>query len=108
MSLDKWLKSEKEEKKEKKEPSKKEKKEEKPTKKKLKDKTPKTTNKEKESQKKVVSSAQRPQGIRKYVLTCPKKSCKYQKIKVIGGTKQLTVRDKTCPKCGADLRVREK
>ena len=81
MSLDKWLKPDKKE-------------EEKPQKQEMLEPTQKR--KEPEIQKK-------PVKMTKFFLTCTKKNCKYQKIKV---KKELTKRDKICPKCKGQMKAK--
>ena len=85
MSLDKWLKSEKKEKDVKKKPE---------------------VKKKPAPKKSLEKSKPQPQSkkMNKFILTCPKKSCKYQKIKV---KKDLTEKDKTCPRCKGQMKVKE-
>ncbi len=85
MGLDKWLKPEKKEKVIKKKP---------PVKKKP---TPEKSIEKPEPQ-------PPSKKMTKFHLTCPKKSCKYQKIKV---KKELTERDKICPRCKGQMKVKE-
>ena len=40
----------------------------------------------------------------KFSLSCPKKGCNYQKIKV---KKELSERDKICPKCKGQMNVKQ-
>lgn len=86
MSLDKWLKPEK-----------------KPAKKK-----PEKKKKKEPPQKKaeIVESRvqEKPKTLTKYMLTCPKRGCNYQKVKV---KKSLTDRDKICPRCKGQMNVKQ-
>jgi len=43
----------------------------------------------------------------KYKLFCPKKSCKYQKIKLVGKNSPLKEKDKICPRCKGELKIKE-
>jgi len=52
---------------------------------------------------KVILSAKKPTSLSKIVLLCPKTSCKYQKILV---KKELTEKDKTCPRCKSKMKVK--
>ena len=85
MSLDKWLKAEKKEKEVKKKPE---------------------VKKKSSSKKNLESPKPQPQSkkMMKFILTCPKKSCNYQKIKV---KKELTERDLICPRCKGQMKVKE-
>ena len=88
MSLDKWIKPEEEKKEEKEE-------------------------KEEEEQKEAIGDksedidkkkSQKPK-LKKYHLKCPKKSCKYQKTLM---KSNLTEKDKTCPRCKSEMKVKVK
>jgi hypothetical protein len=85
LSLDKWLKPGKKEEVKKKKPE---------------------VKQEEVPKKKVDKEEPQPQSrkMTKFILTCPKKSCKYQKIKV---KKELTERDKICPRCKGQMKVKE-
>lgn len=85
MGLDKWLKPEKKEEKVKKKPEVK------------KEPAPKKTQEKPKTQ-------PQSKSITKFTLSCPKKSCNYQKIKV---KKELTERDKICPRCKGQMKVKE-
>jgi hypothetical protein len=93
LSLDKWIKDEKEEEKKDK------------TKKKKKD-LKKKPQSESSSQKIETPTTHDKQltKLTKYVLICPKKSCGYQKIL---RKKQLIDRDKICPRCKGNMKVKK-
>ena len=86
MGLDKWLKPEEAEKKPKsKKPA--------PVK-----------DKKNESKKSIAKVPEKPKiKLKKFVLTCPNSKCKYQKIIM---KKQLTERDKICPRCKKEMKIK--
>lgn len=97
MSLDKWIKSDKKKKDTQKE-SKVQKEEEGSTKTKSQS---KVRIKDTDS---LLSSKESEKKHKKYLLVCSKKSCGYQKRIV---KKQLTDRDKTCPRCNGAMKFKE-
>ncbi|MBD3255096.1 MAG: hypothetical protein GF383_08375 [Candidatus Lokiarchaeota archaeon] len=90
MSLDRWIKTEESEEKE-----------EKPIKKKIKKKPIENKNKQKRERKKEEKA---PVLLTKYQLLCSKAKCKYQKTIM---KKRLTSKDKTCPRCGSEMKVKK-
>ncbi|MFX0004639.1 MAG: hypothetical protein ACFE9J_14235 [Candidatus Hermodarchaeota archaeon] len=41
----------------------------------------------------------------KYTLVCKNAKCKYQKVIV---KKQITAKDKTCPRCDSEMKIKER
>ncbi len=93
MSLDKWIKTEKEEEKKKEDEKKK-----KPLKKKPQS---ESINQNIETTK---THDTRLKKLTKYILICPKKSCGYQKTLM---KKQLIENDKICPRCKGNMKVKK-
>lgn len=89
MSLDKWIKPEEEKKEEKEEKAGEEEQKE------------ATGDKSEEIDKKESQTSK----LKKYHLKCPKKSCKYQKTLM---KSNLTEKDKTCPRCKSEMKVKVK
>lgn len=96
MSLDKWLKPER-----KKEPEK--------PKPKLEKKVSDEKQKEPSELKEEILDESQPssKNWQKYQLTCPKKTCKYQKTKLVGSNSQLKAKDKICPRCKEPLKIKK-
>jgi hypothetical protein len=101
LSLDKWLAPEKK-------PPKK-----KPEVKKPADKKPPKKKPEKKKESEVaqediqpskIKEEKKPLKVPKFSLSCPKKGCNYQKIKV---KKELSERDKICPRCKGQMNVKQ-
>ncbi|MBN1803396.1 MAG: hypothetical protein JW891_17935 [Candidatus Lokiarchaeota archaeon] len=46
---------------------------------------------------------QEPKNFKKYNLSCPKKSCNYQKTIM---KKQLNEKDKICPRCNSEMKIK--
>lgn len=64
---------------------------------------PKSTQKTKEeSTKEQIKSS----TVQKFILSCPKKSCNFQKIKVLSTNRDLPEKDKICPKCKGELKIK--
>jgi len=43
----------------------------------------------------------------KFILICPKKSCKFQKTKMIRSDRKLEEKDKICPRCKGQLKIKK-
>ncbi len=56
-----------------------------------------------EKQASVKTLEKKPNEFKKYILTCSKKSCNYQKTIM---KKELNKKDKICPKCRAEMRIK--
>ncbi|MBD3212530.1 MAG: hypothetical protein GF311_07975 [Candidatus Lokiarchaeota archaeon] len=88
MSLDKWIKSD----------EKKEEKEEKPEKKRLETEVIKKPKDEKSKKQ------EEPPKLKKFVLICSNSKCNYQKTLM---KRELSDRDKICPRCKKEMKVKE-
>ncbi|MFX1236820.1 MAG: hypothetical protein ACFFAS_08185 [Promethearchaeota archaeon] len=56
-----------------------------------------------EKKKKEVKKKQKIESFKKYILSCPKKKCNYQKIMM---KRHLNEEDKKCPRCKEVMKIK--